>query len=64
VQHSGNDIEFLLYQPTAEIQQHSHWVCFQHQGKAWYLVHMGRRPADVSSGILAIERLITESFEQ
>jgi hypothetical protein len=63
-QHSGNDIEFLLYQPSAEIQQHSHWVCFQHQGKDWYLVHMGRRPADVSSGILAIERLISESFEQ
>ena len=48
---TGNDMEFLLYQPSAEIQQHSHWVCFQHQGKDWYFVHMGKRPADVSSGI-------------
>jgi hypothetical protein len=64
MQHGGNDIDFLLYQPSAEIQQHSHWVCFQHRGSDWYFVHMGRRPADVSSGILTIERLITESFEQ
>jgi len=64
VQHSGNDIEFYLYQPSAEIQRHSHWVCFQHGGNDWYLVHMGRRPKDVSSGIITIERLITEAFEQ
>jgi hypothetical protein len=63
-QHSGNDIEFLLYQPSAEIQQHGHWVCFQHRGNDWYAVHMGRRPRDVSSGIMTIERLITEAYEQ
>ena len=62
-QHYGNDIEFFLYQPSQEIQRHSHWACFQHQGNDWYLVHMGRRPKDVSSGILTIERLITEAFE-
>lgn len=62
-QHHGDDIEFFLYQPSQEIQRHSHWTCFQHQRDDWYLVHMGRRPKDVSSGILAIERLITEAFE-
>lgn len=62
-EHRGNDIEFFLYQPSAEIQKHSHWVCFQHRGDDWYLVHMGRRPKDASSGIMTIERLITEAYE-
>jgi hypothetical protein len=55
--------EFFLYQPSAEIRRHSHWVCFQDRKNDWYLVHMGREPKDVSSGILTIERLITESYE-
>jgi hypothetical protein len=63
-QHHGTDIEFFLYQPSQEIQRHSHWACFQHHGNDWYLVHMGRRPKDVSSGIMTIERLITEAFEE
>jgi hypothetical protein len=63
-EHHGNDIEFYLHQPSEEIRRHSHWVCFQHRGNDWYLVHMGRRPSDVSSGILTIERLITEAYEE
>lgn len=63
-EHRGNDIEFFLYQPSPEIQGHGHWVCFQDRGNGWYLVHMGRRPNDVSSGIMTIERLITEAYEQ
>jgi len=59
----GGNIEFLLYSPSQEIRQHSHWTCFQHRGDDWYLVHMARRPVDVSSGILIIERLITEAYE-
>ena len=46
-----------------EIRSHSHWTCFQHRGNDWYLVHMAKQPQDVSSGILTIERLITESYE-
>jgi hypothetical protein len=62
-QHGADDLEFFLYMPSEEIRSHSHWACFQHRGNDWYLVHMGRRPKDVGSGILAIERLITEAFE-
>lgn len=62
-QHSATDIEFFLYQPSEQIRSCSHWPCFQHRGNDWYLVHMGRRPKDVSSGILTIERLITEAYE-
>ena len=55
--------EFFLYAPSAEIQRHSHWTCFQHRGNDWYFVHMGKQPKDVSSGIITIERLITDAHE-
>ncbi len=63
-EHRGGHIEFLLYNPSDEIRRHSHWVCFQHRGNDWYLVHMARRPKDVSSGIMTIERLITEAYQK
>lgn len=62
-QRSAREIEFLLHQPSAEIRRGSHWACFQHQGNDWYAIHMAKRPADVSSGILTIERLIVEAYE-
>ena len=62
-EHHGTDIEFFLFQPSEQIQRHHHWICFQHRGDYWFLVHMGKRPKDVSSGIITIERLITESYE-
>ncbi len=62
-QRSGH-IDFFLYSPSEEIRSHSHWTCFQHRGNDWYLVHMGKQPKDVSSGIMTIERLITEAYEQ
>jgi hypothetical protein len=57
-------INLYIYSPSAEIRRHSHWTCFQHRGDHWYLVHMGRQPSDVSSGIMTIERLIKEAYEQ
>lgn len=57
-------IKFFLYNPSRQIRNHSHWICFAPRGKDWYMVHMARRPKDVSSGILTIERLITEAYEQ
>ena len=62
--HRGGHIDFLLYNPSGEIRSHSHWTCFQHRGNDWYLVHMVKQPKDVSSGIMTIERLITEAYEQ
>jgi hypothetical protein len=62
-QRSGH-IDFYLYNPSQQIRSHSHWTCFQHRGNDWYLVHMGREPRDVGSGIMTIERLITEAYEQ
>jgi hypothetical protein len=63
-QRGGSGIDFFMYEPPEALRQHSHWSCFQDRGQNWYRVHMSRQPADVSSGILTIERLITEAFEQ
>jgi hypothetical protein len=63
IERSGH-LNFYLYHPSDEIRRHSHWTCFQHRGNDWYLVHMGKQPKDASSGIITIERLIKEAFEQ
>ena len=56
-------LRFMLYRPSAQIRRHSHWVCFADCGDDWYFVHMARRPKDVSSGIMTIERLIREAYQ-
>jgi hypothetical protein len=63
-QERSGRINFYVHGPSDEIRQHSHWTCFQHRGNDWYLVHMGKEARDVSSGIMTIERLITEAYEQ
>ncbi len=63
-EHRGGHIDFWLYMPSDEIRRHSHWVCFQHRGNDWYVVHMATMPKDVSSGIITIERLIMEAYEE
>jgi hypothetical protein len=54
--------KYYLFSPSREIQNGSHWACFAPRGDDWYLVHMARPPKDVSSGIITIERLITEAY--
>ena len=62
-QEQSGHINFYLYNPSQQIRGCGHWSCFQHRGNDWYLVHMARQPKDVGSGILTIERLITEAYE-
>jgi hypothetical protein len=57
-------IHFYLSNPSVEIRRHSHWACFAPRGSEWYLVHMARRPKDVSSGIITIEKLIGEAYQK
>jgi hypothetical protein len=54
---------FYITDPPAALRRSPHWACFQPRGGKGYRVHMARRPRDVGSGILTIERLITEAFE-
>ena len=62
-EHRGGHIDFFIYSPSDEIRSHNHFVCFQHRGNDWYLVHMSKQAHDASSGILTIERLITDAYE-
>ena len=61
---AGGHFDFLLFNPSAEIREHRHWECFMPRGNDWYLIHMGHRPRDLSSGILAVERLITDAYQE
>lgn len=61
-QPSITEIEFYIQHPPACIFGSSHAGCFQPRDKDWFFVHMGRRPKDVSSGIVTIERLLTDCF--
>lgn len=59
---SGN-LTFMLYRPSEQIRRGGHWSCFVSRGDDWFMVHMARRPKDASSGIITIERLITEAYQ-
>jgi hypothetical protein len=52
-----------IFDPPKDVRKHGHWTCFQRQGNGSFRIHMSRMPEDVSSGILSIERLLTEAFE-
>jgi len=56
-------LRFYLLDVPRALRDSPHWQCFQPRGRKGFHVHMGTRPADVSSGILAIERLLTDAFE-
>jgi hypothetical protein len=60
---SRGNFRLYIYAPPDELKRHSHWSCFQPQFDNSFRVHMSQMPADVSSGILTIERLIAEAYE-
>ena len=53
---------YLLDIPPA-LRQSSHWACFQPRGAKGFKVHMARRPHDISSGIVTIERLLADVLD-
>lgn len=59
-----NDHSFYIVTPPAILRESSHWECFTHKGNGLYSIHFSHKPKDISSGILRVEQLITESFEQ
>lgn len=60
----ANHFRFYIFDPPEQLSRHGHWTCFIPRGGNSYEVHLARQPADVSSGIMTIERLITEAFEK
>jgi hypothetical protein len=54
---------FYVYKPPEALNaKHSHSACFSSQGNGWYSAHFKRVPKDVDSGVMAIERILTESM--
>ena len=51
---------FYVYRPPEALKLNSHSACFSSQGNGWYNVHFKRVPKDVDSGVMAIERILTE----
>ena len=64
IEERWDNFRFYMLDPPPEVRSCSHWACFQPRGKKGFLVHMGYRPGDASSGIITIERLITDAFER
>ena len=58
-----NSYSFFIYDPPAELKNHKHWQCFSCKGNGKYQIHFSEKPEDISSGIITIERLISEAFE-
>ncbi len=53
---------FYLHQPSEKLLRSSHGACFQPREDGWHAVHMRIKPRDVSSGIVAIERVISDAY--
>jgi hypothetical protein len=56
---ASNPPRFYL-KPPEKLRRHSHWPCFSDQGNGWFSVHFYTIPKDISSGVIAIERILTE----
>ena len=61
---NGSSPSFYIINPPEQLKNHSHWVCFSYRGQGRYWIHFSRRPKDVDSGILQIERMLNEAFRQ
>jgi hypothetical protein len=59
---SGRNISCYILQPPRQVLNSSHGPCFQPSKDGWFHVHMSSRPRDISSAIVAIERLISDCF--
>jgi hypothetical protein len=55
---------FYILDPPQAVLSSSHGACFQPRRDHWFNIHMSHAPKDVSSGIVAVERLIAECFRR
>jgi len=57
-------VEVFIHEPPTALAWHRHWPCFRAQGNGWFFVHPVTEVPDVSAGILAVEKTITEAYER
>jgi hypothetical protein len=56
-------VEVFIHNPPEVLKRHSHWQCFNQRDDGWYFVHSVRPIADISAGIINVEKTITEAYE-
>lgn len=61
---SNTYLRFFIDNPPQQVFRSPHRNCFQGAGGGRFIVHMSTMPKDASSGILTIERLLTEAIEK
>jgi hypothetical protein len=59
----GGRVEVFIHNPPTVLERHPHWPCFNKRKDGWYFVHPIRPIADVSAGIINMEKTITEAYE-
>jgi hypothetical protein len=59
----GGRVEVFIHNPPAVLERHPHWPCFNKRSDGWYFIHPIRPIADVSAGIINVEKIITEAYE-
>jgi hypothetical protein len=58
-----NSYSFFIYNPPNKLKFSRHWDCFAYKGDGKYSIHFSEKPEDISSGIIVVERLISEAFK-
>ncbi|MDD5697834.1 MAG: hypothetical protein PHH77_04380 [Victivallaceae bacterium] len=60
---SSGRIELFIFSPPDCLRKHSHWPCFMKRPNGKFFIHNNKNGIfDLSSGIMDVERIITESF--
>jgi hypothetical protein len=54
---------FYIFSPPDVLKQSYHWACFSRKGLDKYSIHFSKNPKDMSAGILSVERLIAEAYQ-
>ncbi len=62
IERDGNSWEYYIFNPPQSILQGKHEACFHHKGGNWWWIHFKVEPLNPSDGVLAVERLIIETF--
>lgn len=58
----GGRVEVFIHNPPEALKRHSHWQCFRPHNDGWFFVHPNSPVADVSAGIISVEKTISEAY--
>lgn len=59
----AKELSLFIRKPPECLRDHSHWACFRRRLGNWYFVHTYSPVLDLSSGILEVERILTEAHQ-